>query len=215
MENIGEKTMRKGKFLREQVYKGLKEKILNGTLPPSRRLIEEKIATEMKTSRTPVREAMQKLEKEGLIRKLPRGGFTISSITIEDIEEVFGLRSILEGYAAAVATVKATDDDLKSLEEIVQKQEECRKKDGAEQELIALNTEFHDRLYRAAKSIRLYTIINDLTDFIYRFRAIIFKYPEMVEVSIRDHKEMIALMKNKKASKVEKLVRRHIIRGKT
>ncbi|MCX8022257.1 MAG: GntR family transcriptional regulator [Syntrophorhabdaceae bacterium] len=214
MEKVEQRSIRKGKFLREQVYRGLKEKILNGTLPPNKRLIEEKIASEMKTSRTPVREAMQKLEKEGLIRKLPRGGFTISNITLDDIEEVFGLRAILEGYAAALATARATEEDIKSLEEIVAKQEECKAKDGAEQEMIALNTEFHDRLYRAAKSIRLYTIINDLTDSIYRFRSIIFKYPDMIDISIKDHKDMIELMKDKKSSKVETLVRRHIIRGR-
>ncbi|MCX5798490.1 MAG: GntR family transcriptional regulator, partial [Proteobacteria bacterium] len=103
-----QQTIRKGRFLREQVYKSLKASMLNGVLPPNKRLIEERLAEEMGTSRTPVREAIQKLEKEGLIHKLPKGGFAVSTITDEDIEEVFGIRSVLEGYAGYLATSRAT-----------------------------------------------------------------------------------------------------------
>lgn len=213
MSIIDQQAVRKGRFLREQVYKRLKESILNGVLTPNKRLIEEKIAAEMETSRTPVREAMQKLEKEGLIHKLPRGGYAISVITMEDIEEVFGIRSVLEGYAAYLATFRANDEDIKALEEIVRKEEECLKENNTEQ-IIALNTEFHENLYRAAKSAKLYVLINDLRDYIYRFRIIIFRYSGMAEISISDHKDMIALMKAKQAAQVERLVRRHIIRGK-
>jgi DNA-binding GntR family transcriptional regulator len=213
MDSTDQQTARKGRFLREQVHKRLKESILNGVLPPNKRLIEEKIAAEMETSRTPVREAMQKLEKEGLIHKLPRGGYAISIITMEDIEEVFGIRSILEGYAAYLATVRAKEDDISALEEIVKKEEECLKEKGTDQ-LIALNTEFHEHLYKAARSAKLYAIINDLRDYIYRFRIIIFRYSDMAEISIKDHKDMIALMKAKRATQVERLVRKHIIRGK-
>ncbi len=206
-------TARKGRFLREQVHKKLKNSILNGGLPPNKRLIEEKIAAEMETSRTPVREAMQKLEKEGLIHKLPRGGYAISIITMEDIEEVFGIRSILEGYAAYLATIRAKDEDVQVLEQIVKKEAECLKSKDTDQ-LVKLNTEFHEHLYKAARSAKLYAIINDLRDYIYRFRIIIFRYSDMAEISIRDHRDMIALMKAKKATQVEKLVRKHIIRGK-
>ena len=206
-------TVRKGKFLREQVYKNLKNTILNGDLQPKKRLIEEKLADEMGTSRTPVREAIQKLEKEGLIHKLPRGGYAVSIITDEDIEEVFGIRSVLEGYAGYLATSRATDDDIKALEEIVEKEEGCLKDNNTE-EIIQLNTEFHDRLYKAAKSAKLYSIINDLRDYIYRYRIIFFRYSGMAKISINDHKDMIGLMRTKSAAQVEKLVRKHIIRGK-
>jgi|EPASupsiteSAE347_1022098.scaffolds.fasta_scaffold02447_3 DNA-binding GntR family transcriptional regulator len=205
--------VRKGKFLREQVYKNLKSTILNGDLQSKKRLIEEKLAGEMGTSRTPVREAIQKLEKEGLIQKLPRGGYAVSIITDEDIEEVFGIRSVIEGYAGYLATSRATDDDIKALEEIVQKEEKCLEENNTE-EIIRLNTEFHDRLYRAAKSAKLYSIINDLRDYIYRYRIIIFRYDGMAEISINDHKDMIGLMRAKSAMQVEKLIRKHIVRGK-
>jgi DNA-binding GntR family transcriptional regulator len=207
-------SIRKGRFLREQVYKNLKTSILNQSLPPGKRLVEERLAEELGTSRTPVREAIQKLEKEGLIHKLSKGGYAVSAITDEDIDEVFGIRGILEGYAAYLATTRVTDEDIRSLEEIVSKEEQCLKK-GELEECIRLNTEFHDRLYRIAQSAKLYSIINDLRDYIYRYRIIILRYEGMVEVSIKDHREMIVLMKSKRATKVERLVRKHITRGKT
>jgi DNA-binding GntR family transcriptional regulator len=209
----GTQGTRKGRFLREQVYGNLKTYILNETLPPNRRLIEEDLAAEMGTSRTPVREAIQKLEKEGLIYKLPKGGFSVSSITEEDIEEVFGVRGVLEGYAGYLATKKAGEQDILALEKIVDRMEGCLA-DNQPDELVRLNTEFHDILYRAAKSVKLYHIINDLRDYFYRYRIIIFRFEGMAEISLKDHREMITLMRSRQAGKVEKLIRRHVIRGK-
>jgi len=213
MENPdGQQVIRKGRFLREQVYRKLKESILNVMLEPNQRLIEEKLAAEMGTSRTPVREAIQKLEKEGLIHKLPRGGFAVNVIADEDIEEVFGVRSVLEGYAGYLATLRATEEDLHAMESIVKRQEICLD-NGETDEIIRLNTDFHDILYACAKSKKLIAIINDLRDFIFRYRILILRYEGMATIAIQDHKDMIALMKAKNARQVEKLVRKHIIRG--
>ncbi|MCX5811846.1 MAG: GntR family transcriptional regulator [Proteobacteria bacterium] len=208
-----EQTLRKGRFLREQVHKKLKESIINGILPPNKRLIEEKIAAEAEMSRTPVREAIQKLEKEGLIHKLPRGGYAVNVVTVEDVDDVFGLRSVIEGYAAYLATLRATGEDIAVLEEIVKK-EEKNLKEKRYDEIIELNTTFHEKLYKIARSSKLYAMIYDLRDYIHRFRVIILSYQDFVEISINDHKDMIALMKVKDATRVEKLVRKHITRGK-
>ncbi len=213
MDNpVDEQIVRKGRFLREQVYRKLKESILNVMLEPNQRLIEEKLAAEMGTSRTPVREAIQKLEKEGLIHKLPRGGFAVNVIADEDIEEVFGVRSVLEGYAAYLATLRATEEDVRAMESIVKRQEICLD-NGEYDEIVRLNTDFHDILYACAKSKKLIAIINDLRDFIFRYRILILRYEGMATIAIQDHKDMIALMKAKNARQVEKLVRKHIIRG--
>ncbi len=213
MENpYDQQVVRKGRFLREQVYRKLKESILNVMLEPNQRLIEEKLAAEMGTSRTPVREAIQKLEKEGLIHKLPKGGFAVNVIADEEIEEVFGVRSVLEGYAAYLATMRATDEDLRAMESIVKRQEICLE-NGETDEVVRLNTDFHDMIYACAKSKKLLAIINDLRDFIFRYRLLILRYEGMATISIQDHKDMIALMRAKNARRVEKLVRKHIIRG--
>src|SRR5208283_144260 len=114
-----DRKRKKKMLLREQVYAGIKNAIISGEFEPGKRLIEERLAEDMKTSRTPVREAIQKLEKEGLIHRLLRGGFAVKGVSEEEVEEVFGLRAVLEGYAAYLATARIQKDELDALEEII------------------------------------------------------------------------------------------------
>lgn len=210
----GEDQKRKKKrLLREQVYSSIKNAIISGEFEPNKRLIEEKLAEDMKTSRTPVREAIQKLEKEGLIYRLPRGGFAVKSVTEEEVEEIFGLRGILEGYAGFLATERIVPEELKALEDIIRKEDECLQNMNVD-DFIRLDGEFHDVLYRAAKNTRLYNLLNDLRDYMYRYRVIILRYQRKYHLAVQDHREMVSSMKAKNARQVEKLVRKHMTRGK-
>jgi DNA-binding GntR family transcriptional regulator len=211
--NNEERKRKKKKLLRELVYSSIKSGIIGGEFEPGKRLIEEKLAEDMKTSRTPVREAIQKLEKEGLIYRLPRGGFAVKGVSEEEVEEVFGLRGILEGYAGFLATARMEPEDLKALEDVIAKEEECLQNMNAE-EFIQLDSEFHDTLYRAAKNSRLYALLNDLRDYMYRYRVIILRYQRKPQLAVKDHREMVTSIKNKNARQVEKLVRKHMVRGK-
>jgi DNA-binding GntR family transcriptional regulator len=206
-------STKKKRLLREHVYKSIKNAVISGDLEPNRRLIEEKLAEEMETSRTPVREAIQKLEKEGLIYRLPRGGFAVKGITEDELEEVFGLRSVLEGYAGYLATTRILPDEFKTLDQIVSEEEECLKKMNAD-DFIRLDGEFHDVLYRAAKNVRLYTLLNDLRDYMYRYRIIILRYQRKHHLAVEDHKNLLSWLKAKNGKQVEKLLRKHMIRGK-
>jgi DNA-binding GntR family transcriptional regulator len=211
--NVEDQKRKKKRLLREQVYTSIKNAIISGEFEPNRRLIEEKLAEDMKTSRTPVREAIQKLEKEGLIYRLPRGGFAVKSVTEEEVEEIFGLRGILEGYAGFLATERIEQEELRSLDDIIGKEEECLQNMNVE-DFIRLDGEFHDVLYRAAKNNRLYTLLNDLRDYMYRYRVIILRYQRKYHLAVQDHKEMVVSMRAKNARQVEKLVRKHMTRGK-
>ena len=204
---------KKRKLLREHVYTGVKTAIIGGDFQPGKRLIEEKLAANMATSRTPVREAIQKLEKEGLIFRLPRGGFAVKQVTEEELEEILGLRSVLEGYAAFLATSRITETELKQLDEIIAKEDACLKNLNVD-EFIRLDGEFHDVLYKAAKNARLYGLLNDLRDYMYRYRVIILHYQRKLHLAVQDHKEMLASMKAKSPRQVERLVRKHVSRGK-
>jgi DNA-binding GntR family transcriptional regulator len=212
-ENVDERKRKKKRLLREHVYVSIKGAIIGGEFEPGRRLIEEKLAEDMKTSRTPVREAIQKLEKEGLIYRLPRGGFAVKGVTEEEVEEVFGLRGILEGYAGFLATARMDEAELRSLEEIIALEEACLQDMNVE-EFIRLDGEFHDVLYKAAKNNRLYNLLHDLRDYMYRYRVIILRYQRKPQFAVQDHKEMVASIRNKNAKQVEKLVRKHMTRGK-
>jgi DNA-binding GntR family transcriptional regulator len=208
-----DRKRKKKKLLREQVYGSIKNAIISGEFEAGRRLIEEKLAEDMNTSRTPVREAIQKLEKEGLIFRLPRGGFAVKGVSEEEVDEVFGLRGILEGYAGFLATTRVDQDDMRALEDILKLEEACLKNMNVD-EFIRLDGEFHDVLYKAAKNTRLYNLLNDLRDYMYRYRVIILRYGRKAQFAVADHKEIIAAMKAKNARQTDKLIRKHITRGK-
>jgi DNA-binding GntR family transcriptional regulator len=212
-DGLGGISVSKRQPLREEVYESLKGAILGGKIRSGRRLIEEELASVVGASRTPVREAVHKLEKDELLIRLPNGGFVVRQFTIEDIEEIFGIRSVLESYAALLATRHITDEMIRLLEKKIARSVECAA-DKDTNGIIRLNTEFHDILYKAAKSGKLYRMISNFRDYFYRYRVAILGVDGMPDVSIQDHRDMLAAMKGKNARKAEKLVKRHILRGK-
>ena len=111
------------KSLGEHVFESLKQAIVKGKMSPGEWLVESHIAETLGISRTPVREAFHKLEREGFIERQPRGGFTVLGLDREDIEETFGIRGVLEGYAARLATVKHHPRELKVLEKKVEEKQ--------------------------------------------------------------------------------------------
>jgi DNA-binding GntR family transcriptional regulator len=201
------------KALREETYEAIRKAILRGTVKPGQRLKEEQLASEIGTSRTPVREAFHKLEQEELVTRLPWGGFVVREWSRSDVEEIFGIRSILESYAAFLATKKIDKVKLGLLEDKLRESEEYVKR-GETEKLIQLNTEFHDILYRSSKSRKLYHMINNLRDYFYRYRVAILGINGIPQRSLRDHKKMLLAMRKKDSALVEKLVREHILRGK-
>jgi DNA-binding GntR family transcriptional regulator len=164
-------------------------------------------------SRTPVREAIHKLERERLIERQPRGGFTVLGLNRADIEETFGIRSVLEGYAARLATVKHQPRELKALEKKIEQYTHCLEKKQVNS-LAEINTEFHQLLYDLSKSPQLIHIINGLRDQIFRFRQMILKNDKFAIISNQDHIQMIKFMRKRDADQVEILVREHILRGR-
>jgi DNA-binding GntR family transcriptional regulator len=206
-------ALQERKSLGQHVFDNLKQAIIKGNIAPGEWLVESHIAQMLGISRTPVREAIHKLERERLIERQPRGGFTVLGLNRGDIEETFGIRSVLEGYAARLATVKHQPKELKALEKKIDKFQEClsnRKMDA----LPAINTEFHDLLYDLSKSPRLVHMINGLRDQIFRYRQLILKDNQLANISNEDHKQMLEYMRKRDAEKVENLVREHILRGR-
>jgi DNA-binding GntR family transcriptional regulator len=199
--------------LREEVYGTLKKAILRGQIGSGERLIEEQLAAALGISRTPIREAIHKLEKDDVVVRLPRGGFSVRQFTVEDIEEIFGIRSVLESHAAVLATRYVTPERLRLLEKKIERSRVCLAR-GDVAGLIRLNTEFHEILYKSGKSKRLYDMISSFRDYFYRYRVAILGVDGMPEMSIQDHSNMLEAMRDGDSAQVEGLVRRHILRGK-
>ena len=205
-------VLQERKSLGQHVFDNLKQAIIRGKITPGEWLVESHIAQMLGISRTPVREAIHKLEREGLIERQPRGGFTVLGLSRDDIEETFGIRSVLEGYAARLAAVKHQEKELEPLEKKIEEFQNAldRKKMSA---LLLINTEFHDLLYGLSKSPRLINMINGLRDQIYRFREMILKETQFAATSNQDHSQMLQYIRKRDAEGAERLVREHILRG--
>jgi len=204
---------KRGKPLREEVYEILRESIVSGELKPNHRLIEEDLAAETGASRTPIREAMRKLEGENLLIRTPKGGFVVRPFTIQDIDEIFGIRSVLESYAAYLATLHLNKKTLRRLEETVHRFDETLA-GGETKDLIKYNTAFHDILYKACGSRILYDLILQLRGYFYRYRRVLIDMPDSAHISSQEHHAMLEAMRERDITRVEALVKEHILRGK-
>lgn len=206
------KEIPKRKSLGQFVYEQLKTAIINGELQPGQKIAESRIAQVMKISRTPVREAFHKLEKDGWIRHLPNSAFFVAGLSREDIEETFGIMAVLESYAARLSALRHTVDDLAALEKKIHEYQECIDR-GDIDALFKINTEFHDLLYTLSRSPKLIKMINDLRDQIYRYRRVILRVKGMARRSNEDHKAILKYIGKRDADKVETIVKDHILRG--
>ena len=153
----------KRKPLREEVYDSLRRSIIQGKLKGGQRLIEETLAHQVGISRTPVREAFHKLERDDLVVRLSKGGFSVKKFTRDDVEEIFGIRCALESYAAYLATIHISTDKLDLLERKVEESEKALQAQEYDK-VVQLHTEFHDLLYKTSKSRKLFEMISNFSD---------------------------------------------------
>jgi len=197
------------KPLRDIVFDALKDAILKGRLKPGERLMEVQLAEEMGVSRTPVREAIRKLELEGLVVMVPRKGAYVSGLTLKDAAEVFEIRGSLEGLAAALAAERITEEEVKCLDRILIEISKASEKGDAET-IIQKDMEFHQILFSASRNERLAQIINNLKEQIDRFRIQSFTNPARVKNVVTEHKAIIDAIKQGNAESAEKLAKAHI-----
>ncbi len=196
--------------LRERVYSYLRSAILTGSIPPEERLIEEVIARELGVSRTPVREALHKLEREGVIEHFPNRGFTVAKETESQVAEIFEIRAILEGYILRTACQSTTDDFLSELEALLTKAERCLAESRIE-ELHRFNTLFHDRIFQQVSGRgRLKGLVKDLREYVLRYRSATLQFPGGAERTLRGHEKIILALRTGDPDLCEHIMRAHI-----
>lgn len=176
--------------LREVVCETLREAIRSGILKPGERLMEIQLAEELGVSRTPVREAIRKLELEGYVIMLPRRGTYVANLSIKDINEVFEIRTALDALATGLAAERITDEDLEQLERLLVQIGEYIEQNDMEK-IVETDTQFHDILYRASRNDRLVGIINNLREQLTRFRSISMSYPGRLKKTLEEHRRMV------------------------
>ena len=141
----------------QRAYSTLRAQIIEGTHPPGARVTEQEVAASAGVSRTPVREALRRLEAEGLLRFVPHQGAFVTSWSEQDTEDIFELRAMLEGYGARLAATRATAEDRRQLRHLAEEQcrEAAQRLPGCLERIADLNSQFHHRLLSTAGSARL------------------------------------------------------------
>lgn len=197
------------KPLREIVFESLREAIINGILKPGERLMEIQLAEEMGVSRTPVREAIRKLELEAFVVMIPRKGAYVAGISMKDIADVFEIRAALEGLAAGLAAERITEEELEHLERTLVKITECTESNNLDA-LIDIDTDFHDVLYKASRNERLVQIVSNLREQIQRFRTASLSHPGRMKDALEEHKKIVEAISERNAELAQSLAREHI-----
>ena len=198
--------------LGSEVTRVLRRMLIEGRFPPGERLVEESLAKEMGASRTPLREALHRLEQEGLLARRPRGGYVLKPLDPAEVEEAVESRSLLESYAASLAARRATEQVLAGLERnIAQFEAAHRRQDPAA--LAALNAEFHAMLARAAGSrllIRLLEVLEGMVERISRESA---TGMEAGCWSLDEHRAILAALRAAEAEAAARAAAGHVRRG--
>lgn len=197
------------KPLRELVFEALREAIINARLKPGERLMEIQLADELGVSRTPVREAIRKLELEGFVVMIPRKGAYVADISLKEIADVFEIRSALEGLAAELAAERATEDEIEQMERfLVELADMIERKalDG----IVETDTRFHEALYASSRNERLSQILNLLREQIQRFRTRTMTHPARMRVALEEHRGMVEALAARDGELARRLAQEHI-----
>lgn len=198
--------------IRERAYMYLKDLILGGEYKPGDRLIEREVASKLNISRTPIREALFRLESQGFVKTVPRKGVIVSNISEEEVIEVFTILSSLEVLAAKLAAQKMDDDIQKEFNDKIEKLEALEKadEDGIDTEHIEMNL----LLYKAAKSPKLFQILSGLTDYIQMSASMGYETPGRRKESLKEHIQIMKAVRDKEADMAEFLTKIHIENSK-
>lgn len=195
--------------IREKVFAAVSKEILNGRFSAGERIVETKIANEIQTSRTPVREALHMLEREGLLESIPRVGYRVKEVSWEEVEEICEIRAVNETLAARWAMERITPDKLRALEEnITISEKEVR--GGNPRAFVHRDGEFHEILVRASGSTRLLELCQLLRRHMLRYRIESLYVPEGAIRAIAGHRRILDCMEKKDLDRVEKAIRDHL-----
>ena len=204
------KAIENSNNLRTEVYKRIKESIIKHYFLPGMKLDEKQISEKLEVSRTPVREAFNRLVQEGLVNIETGRGVFVSRVTAQDLIEVLYMREVLEGLAARLFTERAEEEDIRKLEKILEPYTEDNVESLLEEYNLA-NVEFHNFIIEGTKNSRLISTVYNLYD-----HLTLAKVGQFIKVtgrsvkSLKEHKKIILAITKRDSKKAEDLIKEHI-----
>jgi DNA-binding GntR family transcriptional regulator len=196
----------------DAVHGALVESIESGWLPPGSRLGEEYLASLFSVSRTPIREALMRLEAEHLAERDRYRGLVVARISVDQIIELYIVREALDGAAARLAASHAQPIDLQRLEQINRLMEQAASA-GDYADMARLNIEFHDALARASRNDMLRRFVEQIHRWVRRFSTTTFVYPGRAEIAVKEHDQLLAALRNRSPDEAERAARDHMGRA--
>jgi DNA-binding GntR family transcriptional regulator len=195
--------------LSEKAYRLIKEKVVTLELPPSSVIDEHVLMEELDLGRTPIREALQRLDSEGLINIVPRRGTFVNDISITDLQKIFELRIVLEGFCARLAARRVTESQIHKMEMALRDLEEVHGEQP--RALMSIDERFHRLLYAAARNEFLAEALNRLYDMSLRLWHLVLNHVHDVRHAIEQHDRILNALKARNEAEAEALVRKHIV----
>lgn len=197
--------------LSTKVFHTIREDILSGKYRYNEELKEKTIGDELGVSRTPVREALRQLELEGLVTIIPNKGAYVVGISKEDIQDIYEIRSRLEGLCTKWACSHITKEQLDELEENIYLSEFHAGKEGHAEQILELDNKFHEILYEASESPVLKHTLSDFHHYVQRVRKITLADPKRAVASNEEHRKIVEALKAKDSKKAEELATIHMM----
>lgn len=195
--------------LRDVVFNTLRQAILRGEMEPGERLMEIQLAQKLGVSHTPIREAIRKLELEGLVIMIPRKGAEVAHITEKDMRDVLEVRATLEELVVALACKNVTDEKLAELK-AANKLFETAIVSKDVVNIVDADVHFHDIIYTMTDNARLIQIINNLREQMYRYRLEYVKDARTHSILISEHNDIIKQLKDRNVEQAKKVIYQHI-----
>jgi DNA-binding GntR family transcriptional regulator len=199
--------------IREKIYQHLKNEILSDKIPPNAILVGTKLAKQIGISRTPIREALHGLQKEGLLELIPRVGYRVRQINLEEMKEICEIRKSLEILAARWAIKRITPEEMQSIKENLHKSEIMIEEEELSS-FIDLDAEFHRLLAKASGSRRLLKLILTHRSDMLRYRIESFHRTDTVSIAIAGHRQISKCLFEKDENGVESAINDHLEQAK-
>jgi DNA-binding GntR family transcriptional regulator len=200
--------------IRDKVYQFIKHAIIQGTYKSGERIIERELADKLNVSRTPIREALFRLESQGFVKTLPRKGVIVSKLSPMEIIEIFTILSALESLTMKLASQKAEQSHRDELSRIVDEIEMALVKPNFDQSDKKFHFEINDIICSAAQSPRLTQMLDGLSDYIRAFVQLGYDVPGRLRKAMEEHRDLAIAVRNGEAELAEILTKIHVENSK-
>ena len=205
--------MMESRPIREIAYDVLKKAIITGEIPAGERIVETEYADRLHISRTPLREALRKLERDGLVEYVMRRGVIVHAFTTEDVDQIYTIRNSLEMLTLPYIIENATAEDIAALREKLAEMDKLMAKDDIES-ISPLAREFHTMLTAISGKNRILRVIEGQDEYIRRFSSMAIKQENRRNAAHEEHHRLVDLVEKKDLPAFEALMRQHIERSK-